>query len=196
MLTCERWRAANPASRMPHSTHLPTAWSIYRKSDCCSKWHGQSNESKASEADIVVRRASSRVGTLFIIYHSHTTDCRCHCGHRPCPQPTQLNPPFRLKANTPAALLAKLYWRSEQTVRRSEWIILNGQSNRHTRNLSLSPIVLVPDRSTSLLAGSLRRDVLVPLIRSNLLCFLDWWWCIQANDEVERALWCLSLIHI
>jgi hypothetical protein len=40
----------------------------------------------------VMFRALSRVNALFIIYRSHTTDCRGHCGHRSRIEQPQLNP--------------------------------------------------------------------------------------------------------
>jgi len=50
----------------------------------------------------VMFRALTRVSTLFIIYRSHTPDCRGHCGHRPCPEQPQLNPASEVE-NAPIA---------------------------------------------------------------------------------------------
>jgi len=84
----------------------------------------------------VMFRALSRVNPLFIIYRSHTTDCRGHCGHRPCPEQPQLNPTCTAE-NESCCGAARLCCtskasRQQSTMKGTSWMV----KNAHFRNLN------------------------------------------------------------
>ena len=87
--------------------------------------------------------AFTRVNALFIIYYSHTTDCRGHCGHRPRPEQPQLNPTFTGE-NESCCGSAYRYCagkasRQQGALKGSSWVVKNWLISVRSWDVRMSP---------------------------------------------------------